>query len=134
MAPLPQRPKAVGHGAGAIHADMAARSANYAEFWPFYLREHARPETRRLHYIGTALSIFFLGVAIAAGGWWWLAVPLSGYGFAWLAHYRVEHNRPATFTHPLWSLVSDYRMFFLWAGGRLGPHLAKAGVSNHRSP
>ncbi len=108
---------------------MAERITSYAEFWPYYLREHARAATRTLHYAGTALTFVALALAIAWGGWWWLAVPIAGYGFAWGAHYGVEHNRPATFRHPLWSLVSDYRMFFLWLTGRLGPHLDRAGVS-----
>jgi hypothetical protein len=108
---------------------MAAKITSYRAFWPFYLREHAKPVTRGMHYVGTVLTLWFLMLALGAGGWWWVLIPLAGYGFAWGAHFGVERNRPATFTYPLWSLVSDYRMFFLWLGGRLEPHLRRAGVA-----
>lgn len=108
---------------------MARTITSYREFWSYYLREHGRPLTRAIHYVGTALSLWFLFIALGAGGWWWALVPLSGYGFAWAAHFGVEKNRPATFTYPLWSLFSDYRMFFLWLSDRLGPHLKRAGVA-----
>lgn len=108
---------------------MARAITRYADFWPYYLREHARPATRRLHYAGTALTFAALAAGFAWGGVWFAAIPLAGYGFAWGAHFAVEKNRPATFTYPLWSLASDYRMFFLWLTGRLGPHLERAGVS-----
>lgn len=109
---------------------MSNRKQNYAEFWPFYLQEHARPATRNIHYVGTALVIVIAIYAILTQTWLLLlAMPVAGYFFAWIGHAFIEHNRPATFTHPLWSLISDFRMFALWITGRLGPELRKAGVS-----
>ena len=108
---------------------MAEKIATYSEFWPFYLREHAKAETRALHYIGTGIALVLLTATVVLGEWWLLlASVVSGYAFAWVAHFFVEKNRPATFTYPFWSLFSDFRMFFLWIGGRLGPELRKAGV------
>ena len=109
---------------------MAERKSSYEEFWPFYLQEHAQPRTRHFHYVGTGLVISIGVIAVLVQRWLWLAtMPVAGYFFAWVSHAFVERNKPASFTHPLWSLISDFRMFFLWISGRLGPELDRAGVA-----
>ncbi|MEM7688389.1 MAG: DUF962 domain-containing protein [Pseudomonadota bacterium] len=104
------------------------RFQTFAQFYPFYLSEHADPTCRRLHYIGTTLTFVFLGLGIAVSPWWLIGMPLVGYFFAWVGHFFVEKNRPATFTYPLWSLIGDYKMFFSWLSGRLPAQLKAAGV------
>ena len=108
---------------------MSERYRTFAEFWPFYLREHGKPATRALHYAGTSLVVALALAALVTGRWLWLlALPVVGYAFAWFAHFAVEKNRPATFIYPLWSLAADFRMWWLWLTGRLRPHLERAGV------
>ncbi len=109
---------------------MTERYRSFAAFWPFYLREHARPLTRALHYAGTSLVVVLLIAGFVTGRTllFWL-IPVAGYGFAWVAHFTVERNRPATFTYPLWSLYADFLMWAFWITGRLGAELQRAGVA-----
>lgn len=101
----------------------------YKAFWPHYLREHSAPATRFWHYIGTGAALAVLAYVIVTGTW--ILLPLafvSGYFFAWLSHGLIEKNKPATFTYPLWSLISDFRMLFCALTGQMGKELEKAGV------
>ena len=109
---------------------MAERAyQSFAEFFPHYLREHADPRTRAFHYVGTAIVLGLWVFALATLNLWLLLLtPIAGYFFAWVSHAFVERNKPATFTYPWWSLMADFKMFFLAVSGRLRPHLAAAGV------
>ena len=91
---------------------MAERFRTFGEFYPYYLSEHSDRNCRRLHFVGTSLVIATAVYAVASGNWLaLLAVPLLGYGFAWVGHFFFEHNRPATFTYPVYSLMGDFVMF-----------------------
>jgi hypothetical protein len=106
-----------------------ADKSSFNNFWPYYLQEHARPATRALHYAGTSIVVLLLAALPFAGKWWIApALPLAGYGFAWIGHGLIERNRPATFRHPLWSLRADFRMWFRFLTGRMGADLARAGI------
>ncbi|HEV8531871.1 MAG TPA: DUF962 domain-containing protein [Methylomirabilota bacterium] len=93
---------------------------SFREFYPFYLTEHSKSGTRRLHFAGTLLVLLTLGYALIAQRWRFLVLlPVFGYGFAWVAHFAVERNRPATFQYPLYSLAGDFRMFADMLRGRV---------------
>lgn len=85
---------------------------NFAEFYPFYLSEHSDVTCRRLHFIGSSLVLLLLAYILLTGSWGLiLALPIVGYGFAWVGHFVFEKNRPATFKYPLYSFMGDWVMF-----------------------
>jgi hypothetical protein len=99
---------------------MYKRFATFAEFYPFYLSEHANPICRRLHFAGTSLVIGCMVAAVATGNaWWFAAAPVAGYGCAWIGHIFFERNRPATFTYPLYSLCGDFALYKDMLTGRI---------------
>ena len=97
-----------------------AEYRSFLEFYPFYLTEHSKSGTRCLHFAGTLLVLLTLGYVLVAQQWRFLALlPVFGYGLAWVAHFAVERNRPATFQYPLYSLAGDFRMFADMLRGRV---------------
>jgi hypothetical protein len=99
---------------------MSERYSSFEAFWPFYLQEHSKPATRWLHFVGTTLALStVIGAVLGGRPLLALAAPLWGYGFAWVSHFLVEKNRPATFRYPLWSLIGDFKMWGLMLTGRL---------------
>jgi len=103
---------------------MADKMSIYAEFWPYYLGEHSNPLCRKLHFIGTTLALIAFTAFVITGEAIYLLLALfCGYALAWTGHFFVEKNRPATFKYPLWSLISDFRMYFLWISGNLDKDL-----------
>ena len=106
------------------------RIKSFEEFWPFYLSQHAHPLCRKLHFVGTTLALGSVAAALSTGQLWMLAgAPLAGYGFAWVGHFIIEKNRPATFTYPLWSLQGDAVMWWKMLTRTLEADLERFGIS-----
>jgi hypothetical protein len=110
-------------------ADPAFRS--FDDFWPFYVREHAKKATRNLHFAGTTLAM----ASVAAGlltrrRSLLLAAPVVGYGMAWIGHFFVEQNRPATFSHPLWSFRGDMIMWWKTLTGTMDAEVERVTQGN----
>jgi len=94
--------------------------ANFKEFYPFYLAEHSNRTCRRLHYVGSILVLVVLFYALFSGQFRYLfLLPVLGYGFAWIGHFMFEKNKPATFQHPLYSLMGDWVMLKDMLTGRI---------------
>ncbi|MGE0874487.1 MAG: Mpo1-like protein [Burkholderiales bacterium] len=91
---------------------VAGKYSSFAEFYPFYLTEHANRTSRRLHFVGTSLGLCCLVAAVVTLNPWWLLAGLAcGYAFAWVGHFFFEKNRPATFTYPFYSFAGDWVMW-----------------------
>jgi len=96
------------------------RIETYAEFWDFYVLEHSKPMTRYIHFVGTTLGIVMLVWFLRSGSY--LYIPLCfvvGYAFAWVSHFFIEKNKPASWQYPLWSFISDYKMMFYMLTGKM---------------
>lgn len=103
------------------------RIQTWGEFWPFYVREHSAPACRALHFIGSSLSLVMLTTGIFyRSPWLLLAAPIVGYGFAWIGHFFIEKNKPASFKYPLWSFLADWKMWAMMLTGRMGGEVRKA--------
>ncbi len=99
---------------------------SFAEFWPHYVLAHSRPVTRGLHFSGTFLGWLLLAAAVVLRNAWFVAAALVvPYALAWFSHFFVEHNRPATFDHPLWSWLADQKMVALMLGGRMSEEVRR---------
>lgn len=99
---------------------MSAKIASFAEFYPFYLSQHADRTCRRAHFIGSTLALLCIAAAIVTGRpAWVLAALVFGYGGAWIGHFFYEKNRPASFAQPLYSFRADWIMYWQMLTGKL---------------
>ncbi|MGH6933749.1 MAG: Mpo1-like protein [Dongiaceae bacterium] len=109
----------------------ARRFDDYRQFWAFYVAEHRKPATRRLHFVGTTLLLLCLALAWILGApWLLLAGPVVAYGPAWIGHYFIEGNRPATFAYPVRGLVADFHMYGLMWLGRMDSEINRVDATD----
>lgn len=107
----------------------------FDEFWPFYLGEHRKRANRFLHVTGTTLALGLLIRAFERSEWYLVPVAIvSGYALAWIGHFAIEKNRPATFRHPFLSFAGDIRMWLLTLTGRIEEEIERVLGPGESSP
>jgi hypothetical protein len=104
---------------------MSIRFTSFSEFWPFYVCEHSKARTRTLHFIGTSTIFPLLIATIFYDYYLVFLIPVCAYFFAWYSHFFVEKNKPATFIYPLWSLLGDFKMFWLMCKWKMQEELKR---------
>jgi len=101
----------------------------FDEFWPYYLGEHRHPLNRLLHVVGSTLAVLVVLYGVETHRWGLLPAGIaSGYAFAWIGHFLIERNKPATFQHPLWSFWGDWKMYALMLTGKLPGELSRLAL------
>ena len=134
-APGRSRPKRR-QAAALQNSRMPQRQYNsFSEFWPHYVAEHSKPPTRLLHLLGTTIALGVVVYLFLVGRWWLFPLALiPGYGAAWIGHFFIEKNKPATFQHPLWSFLGDYKMIWLMLTGRMRSEVERRRKTAGASP
>ncbi len=109
------------------------RITSFEEFWPFYVGEHRSPLNRLLHYLGTGSAIIIVTYTsiTLSNILLLLLAPLVGYGNAWIGHFYIEKNKPASFKYPLWSFFADLKMLGYALTGRMGKEMVRLYGSTH---
>jgi len=111
------------------------RIESFAAFWPYYVGEHRSPINRGLHYFGTLSALGLLAYGVLVGPLWLVPLmPVAGYGCAWIGHFIVERNRPASFSYPLWSFFGDCKMLGYGLTGRMRGEVRRLYGSAHPDP
>lgn len=93
----------------------------FEEFYPYYLDQHRHTGTRVTHFLGISLFFLFAITAIIQqNAWFVLMGVVSAYLFAWIGHFFIEKNKPATFKYPWMSLKGDFKLYFEILTGKQG--------------
>ena len=99
---------------------MTKKYRQFSAFYAFYLSEHSNKTCRQLHFIGSTLVLLCLmAFILSKNTYFLLAMPVCGYGFAWIGHFVFEKNRPASFRQPLFSLMGDWVMYWQLLSGKI---------------
>lgn len=107
----------------------------FEDFWPYYVKAHSSKGNRRLHFAGTTAAMGLVAASVLTRRWWLAALaPLVGYGAAWVGHFLVEGNVPATFGHPLWSLQADFVMWKKTLEGSMDGEVERVLAADASSP
>lgn len=102
------------------------RYQRFEDFWPYYVSEHANPLNRKLHFWGTNNLFFWIALALIRRSPKLLVFAvISSYAYAWIGHFLIEKNRPATLDYPILSALGDLQMYLKTWQGQMDAEVAQ---------
>jgi hypothetical protein len=108
------------------------RYQRFDDFWPYYVSEHANPLNRKLHFWGTNNLFFWLVLAIVGRSPKLVVFAvISSYAYAWIGHFLIEKNRPATLNYPFLSALGDLQMYVKTWQGQMDAEVARYAVNDY---
>jgi len=86
---------------------------DFWSFYPYYLCEHRKPATKLFHFVATTNYLALITYQIANGFQPSLLILglVQGYGLAWISHFFIEVNKPATWQYPKYSFMADHVLY-----------------------
>jgi hypothetical protein len=107
----------------------AERFKRFEEFWPYYLRAHAKPLTRGTHYAAAASTALGVVAAVVTANLWCLVAGIaSSFVLTLSGHTLIERNRQTLFVYPWWSISGCLRLSISALTGHLSEDMEKAGI------
>ena len=111
----------------------------FEEFWPFYVKAHAKKTTRIVHFVGLAGATACIASGILSRNpsrkkWLFAVAPVVGYGTSWACHFFLEKNMPGTFKHPLWSMRAGVAMCLKMVRGEMDAEVERVLAEEDATP
>lgn len=113
--------------------NRAYEAGSFDDFWPHYVRLHARRGTQLAHAAATTTCAALVALAVAKRRpSLLLLAPLADYAIAQASHRLFEKNATTPWRKPTWHARAELRMLRLVITGRMKDEVRRHTIDGTR--